>query len=531
MATCVLTIAPPVIEAVAASAVGLSAASATGAGVASAAGVVAASAAGTGAASTAGVVAASAAGVGAGAVGLTLVLPAVLMGVGAGLIVGSIGLLVLGPPKRRTSNNQTARRTPCSSTNSPRKSESCWYEPEKDHFYVSQKARNSESIRLTANVIPGETLKTYAELNEILFNQLNENRTGSPVFRKSDSYWYEPEKDHFYVSKEARNSESIRLTANVIPGETLKTYAELNEILFNQLNENRTGSPVLRIFDSYWYEPEKDHFYVSKKARTSESIRLTANVIPGETLKTYAELNEILFNKLNENRTGSPVLRISDSYWYEPEKDHFYVSKKARTSESIRLTANVVSGEKWKTFAELKELLGNQLRDANQSKQDSYPRGECNTPEKRNEKNNNFERQQPRKSLQDQHWNVPFEFERDPNNQTGREREDSSTDQFWMSVTTPKNFTYTMVGLANNGREGFLHSLIRHGREFTGFPSNRFHRDILDVVPPSIRQLIKEIRNYSNRDRSNEIEKELLSDSYTATPEKVSRLHPENCKR
>lgn len=69
-----------------------------------------------------------------------------------------------------------------------------------------------------------------------------------------------------------------------------------------------------------------------------------------------------------------------------------------------------------------------------------------------------------------------------------------------------------MVGLANNGREGFLHSLIRHGREFTGFPSNRFHRDILDVVPPSIRQLIKEIRNYSNRDRSNEIEKELLSD-------------------
>lgn len=88
----------------------------------------------------------------------------------------------------------------------------------------------------------------------------------------------------------------------------------------------------------------------------------------------------------------------------------------------------------------------------------------------------------------------------------------------------PENFSYTvrsnaikrkffsifqMVALANNTREGLLHSLIRHGHEF------KFGEDLLDALPGNLKQLVQQLRKENNRDLNIVLEKEIqkLSES------------------
>lgn len=78
---------------------------------------------------------------------------------------------------------------------------------------------------------------------------------------------------------------------------------------------------------------------------------------------------------------------------------------------------------------------------------------------------------------------------------------------------------FQMVAIANNAFEGLLHSLIRHGDQFTGLQQqSRFHSDLLNILSKSLKELLKKIRECTNKETLktllNKLEKWLLSDSF-----------------
>ncbi|CCD70476.1 DUF4781 domain-containing protein [Caenorhabditis elegans] len=200
-------------------------------------------------------------------------------------------------------------------------------------------------------------------------------------------------------------------------------------------------------------------------------------------------------------------LNRTSEYWYDPTFDQVVKSRNPPSQEAIRVIGNFQ--EDGSTTEEIFELFKAQQRDAFNPKFRSDA-GSYNTSDKRSSRGGFYSSQEPKDTLQDRHPNVFLQNEQNPNNNNGKvENLYASRNQFWMSIVAPENFSYTMVALANNTREGLLHSLIRHGHEF------KFGEDLLDALPGNLKQLVQQLRKENNRDLNIVLEKEIqkLSES------------------
>ncbi|CAI2342152.1 unnamed protein product [Caenorhabditis sp. 36 PRJEB53466] len=201
--------------------------------------------------------------------------------------------------------------------------------------------------------------------------------------------------------------------------------------------------------------------------------------------------------------SGSPAPHLNSllhsgtaRYWFDPKSNGVLIAELPPTSTAVLVLANIVPGETALSLAEIRDQYIAQERDAFNSEYRSDG-GAYNTNVKRKERGEYYEKQKPGNVLGKLHYRVETGSPSSPPICQLERGGGALRQPYWIPVFTPDRFTYSTVIATNYATQGLMHSLIRHGHEFY---QNGLNRDILQVLPSGMTNIVKSLRNMNSND-------------------------------